>query len=92
MTEAKNTFYCQNGDMYLSLRMLAKLNETFVLKTRKPKDHDLLRGLHGNWFCPNHGEKMKVKNGYARCPICDLSISEFIYELTELHPHKRIEH
>lgn len=92
MIDAKDTLYCQNGDMYLSQRMLIRLKETFFLKTHPPKDHDLLTGVPGNWFCPSHGEKMINKNGYARCPVCDLSISEFIYELTRLNPHRKVDY
>lgn len=88
----KNELYCRKGNMYLSQRMFDKLTETFILKIHQPKNHHLLRGLDSQWFCPKHGEQMINKNGYTRCPICDLSISEFIYELIQFNPHKEIEY
>lgn len=90
MIDYQGTLLCERGRMGLSQDMLQKLSETFILKTRKPKDHKLLTGENGEWFCPNHGLKMIDKEGYARCPVCDLSISEFIYQLTRYNPHESI--
>ena len=92
MIESLDTLFCVRGNMFLSQNMLNKLNESFILQIRPPKNHELLTGTNGNWFCPNHGEKMVNKNGYACCPVCNLSISEFIYELTRLNPHLNFEH
>ena len=87
MVESQNTLFCARGNIGLSQNMLEKLNESFILQIRPPKNHELLTGTSGSWFCPNHGEKMVNKNGYACCPVCYLSISEFIYELIKLNPH-----
>ncbi len=92
MVESQDTLFCVKGNMFLSQNMLNKLNDVFIHKIRAPEKHKMLTGSGGKWFCPNHGKKMVNKDGYACCPICELGISEFIYELTRLNPHLDIEY
>jgi predicted RNA-binding Zn-ribbon protein involved in translation (DUF1610 family) len=90
MIDYQGTLLCERGGMALSENMLHKLHETFILKTRKPEDHELLTGENEDRFCPDHGLKMINKDSYARCPICNLSVSEFIYQLIRYNPHENI--
>ena len=80
---------CTRGDMQLSKRLEQRLKEVYELDLRPPKKHVL--DIDGSgWFCPKCGVRLErsQERNYA-CPSCSLSIGEFVFELVELHPHRR---
>ncbi|HEY0429561.1 MAG TPA: hypothetical protein VGC76_17405 [Pyrinomonadaceae bacterium] len=81
---------CAKGNMELSQDMEHRLNEVFVSKSRPSRQRKFTFKVGGNWFCPADGVKMFEHDGSITCPVCNISLNEFIYELIELHFHKKI--
>ncbi len=45
----------------------------------------------GRWHCPVDGTRMVEAKGRVRCPVCQRFLpGRVLYELIELHPHKRV--
>ena len=46
--------------------------------------------IGGHWFCPADGNAMTEEaQGSIRCPSCARYVTNYIYDLIELHPHRR---
>ena len=46
------------------------------------------KAVSGDWFCPACGVAMNPDPGFEiRCPNCDRTLNEFVYELIEFHLH-----
>jgi uncharacterized Zn finger protein (UPF0148 family) len=81
---------CEQGEMGLSQRLERGLTECFVDRTRMPLEAPLPFVVGGGWCCPGCGVAMiETEPGSVVCSKCGLSLSEFIHELVELHPHRR---
>jgi len=82
---------CERGDMGLSKHLERGLTECFVDRTRTPRTVPLRFHVGGSWCCPGCGVAMvETEAGLVTCPKCELALGEFIRELIELHPHRRI--
>jgi phage FluMu protein Com len=67
--------------------MAHDLTECFELDERRPSEEPTVCAS-GTWFCPACGVRMVTKEGVeVRCPRCERTLNEFVYALTELHPH-----
>jgi NADH pyrophosphatase NudC (nudix superfamily) len=89
LTEVNGELKCEPGEMGLSPKMRRDLGECFVERSRAPKEMTLGFRVGSTWFCPGCGVRMEVEEGRVACPLCSSSLNEFIYELIELHPHRR---
>ncbi len=82
---------CERGDMGLSRDLERGLQESFVDRSRVPRDEPLSFGIGGTWWCPGCGvQAAELKPGDLRCPSCGRSLREFVHALIELHPHRNI--
>lgn len=95
LKEDSDTFMCIQGDMEMSRHLATHLYACFVSKSEQPKELPppgeigYEGGVGGTWFCPGCGVLMQEKAPWVvRCPQCERSISQFLWELIELHPHK----
>ena len=87
LEESKSGVKCLKGQMPLSPDLARRLKECFILKSDEPSKLRFTFGVGGKWFCPGCGVEMLEKDGYVRCPQCELSLNEFIRHLVELHSH-----
>lgn len=78
---------CLRGQMGLSQHLEHRLTEYFILKISEPSEFKFSFLVGGKWFCPGCGVQMIEKDGFIRCPQCDLSLNKFIRPLVEQHPH-----
>jgi hypothetical protein len=76
--------------MGLSRDLERRLFEVFVERTRESKDHGFDYGQGPDRFCPGCGVKFEpASTGRRICPRCHQGFGEFVYVLTEFHPHRR---
>lgn len=87
MEFADGTFKCVSGDMPLSRHLHDRLSEVFVARTRSARPISLKWG--GEWFCPGCGAAAPIDGAHVRCERCRECLDEFLYELVELHPHRK---
>jgi phage FluMu protein Com len=83
-------FECKPGRMQLSVNLSRGFRSCYVLRERLPRDEPFGQGIRvgGSWYCPGCGVPTEEANpGDVRCPRCRLALNEFIYQLSELHPH-----
>jgi rubrerythrin len=74
--------------MGLSQDTAERLTECFVSKTGAPEEKTYDFSWGGQWYCPGCGVAAREEEqGVVRCPECKRSLSSFIYELIEIHPH-----
>lgn len=81
------TLECVPGRMELSAVLRDGLVEVFVERRRSAKRVAFRWG--GQWFCPGCGVPMLVDDEHVRCPRCGEHLDEFVYQLVEIHPHRR---
>lgn len=89
LTEVDGNLRCVPGDMWLSPKMRADLNECFVERTRMPREFAFSFRFGGKWFCPGCGVRTEEEGGQVVCPRCSRALDEFLNALLELHPHRR---
>jgi uncharacterized Zn finger protein (UPF0148 family) len=80
---------CRRGDMGLSQVMRSELEEI----VRSPPSRPEAASIHwgGKWHCPLDGERMVEDGGRVQCPACERYLpGRVLYQLIELHPHKKV--
>ena len=87
LSEKLDGLRCQNGKMEITKELEKRLRECYVLKLREPREMPFSFVVGGQWFCPQCGIVAVEEQGSVRCPKCKLSLNEFIYSLSEHHPH-----
>lgn len=88
--EADGTLVCRRGEMPLSINMQKRLVDVFGSRSRRSLESVLPFEIGGTWWCPGCGvEAVESHPGDLRCASCKTSLAEFVYELVELHPHRR---
>ena len=75
--------------MGLSESLEKRLTECYVSRLDAPRERRLSIQVGGQWFCPGCGVPTIEDDGFLRCPRCKLALNEFIFQLVEIHPHKR---
>ena len=80
---AKGIWHCTSGGLELSQKFGAKLAERFEA-TYRPDRALIPRMRLGHWWCPSCGIEMGAG---MECPECRKSLSDFHFELVEIHPH-----
>ena len=80
---------CIEGKMALSQRLERRLTDCYVLRVDEHTSARLSFKVGGELYCPGCGAPTVEDDGFVRCVDCGLSLNEFIYELFELHPHKK---
>lgn len=95
LVETEGTYVCVRGEMELSRHLADRLRASFVSEPEipeEPAERNEIRyrvSLYGMRFCPGCGVHSVKKSPFdLRCPRCERSLSPFIYELTEFHPHR----
>jgi rubrerythrin len=74
--------------MELSTNLERRLKDVFEASSQGSKDNHPLNYASGNWFCPGCGLHLeKASDGAYRCPLCNRTIGQFVYEIVEFHPH-----
>lgn len=89
LTQEGKYLYCEKGDLLFSEHLTNRFNECFLHKTSVPTDFKFPFNSESQYFCPSDGVKMILEDGFTKCPICSLTLDEFIYHLIERHPHKK---
>lgn len=79
---------CVRGEMGLSRDMACRLSERYVTCTPAPQDSRAAFRSGRGWYCPGCGVRAEENEGVVRCPRCKLPMNEFLFLLTELHPHR----
>lgn len=87
LTKIGREAFCLRGEMYLSESLTRRLEECYVTKTVNPREFSFSFQVGGKWFCPGCGVRMFEEDGFIRCPKCNLSINEFIFQLVEVSAH-----
>ena len=87
----REELYCVAGKMGLSPAMQQKFEERYgpnpmPQSSHPPFNQQSYGGLH--WFCPGDGEPL---NAQLECPRCEKHLRDIVYQLVELHPHKKDE-
>jgi DNA-directed RNA polymerase subunit M/transcription elongation factor TFIIS len=87
----RDELYCIQGDMDLSQMMQQTFEERYGPDAAPQSPNPAFNpqfhaGLH--WFCPGDGEKL---NARLECPKCGKHLRDLVYQLVELHPHKKDE-
>jgi hypothetical protein len=78
------------GEMGLSKHLADGLFEVYVKETRSASTRALSFGVGGTWFCPGCACRLSEREDTVICDRCGHSLNEFIYELVELHRHRKI--
>ena len=79
---------CAIGGMDLSDSLERRLIETYDKHLRNSSEEPLGFEVGGKWYCPDCSvATTESVPGIVRCPECKRSLSEFIFDLVELHPH-----
>jgi hypothetical protein len=74
--------------MELSAALEHRLIDTYERRARNPSEAPLGFTVGGQWYCPGCAvPTIEAVPGVVQCPRCERSLSEFIFELVELHPH-----
>ena len=81
---------CVRGQMGLSQHLERRFTECFILGADRPRESRFSFIVGGKWFCPGCGVPAVEADGVVRCPLCELSLNEFIHALVERHPHVRV--
>jgi uncharacterized Zn finger protein (UPF0148 family) len=85
---SKGALVCVPGNMELSARLQQQFTAIFVENIQGAQSKPLGFRVGGSWFCPACAVPTIEKTpGEVRCPQCNRTLSEFIPELVELHPH-----
>ncbi|KAF0184041.1 MAG: hypothetical protein IV086_04560 [Hyphomonadaceae bacterium] len=76
--------------MELSKRVSQRLQDVYATGTTvAPSEVCHKQRIGGTWYCPGCGvEATESEVGVIRCSACDKNMTEFIYELVELHFHE----
>lgn len=90
LTKPNKEAICASGEMYLSEHLTNRLEECYIVKVSIPCELKFSFQVGGKWFCPGCGVQETEFDGFVRCPVCDLSLNEFIYELIERSPHNNL--
>ena len=89
LVEVNGELTCVRGKMGLNGRLTERFTECFVEKTREPAAKRWGRKWTRDWFCPGCGVRaVNEEDGAVRCPECGRHLGDFLYELTEIHPHR----
>jgi len=85
---ARGSLECSSGRMEISASLERRLIGRFVEGLRASASAPVRIAVGGKWYCPACGVLThEASRGDLRCPSCNHSLSEFMHELTELHPH-----
>jgi len=87
LTKTNKEIICFSGEMHLSQNLTNRLEACYITKTSFPNELKFSFQVGGQWFCPGCGVREIEDDGIVRCPQCELSLNEFIYELIERSPH-----
>jgi DNA-directed RNA polymerase subunit M/transcription elongation factor TFIIS len=85
----REELYCAAGEMGLSPVMQQKFEERYGPNSLPQSSHPPFhQQFHGGlqWFCPGDGEPL---NAQLECPRCEKHLRDLVYQLVELHPHKK---
>ena len=81
---------CAAGKMEFTQHLTSKFEECYLAQTRNPREMKFNFVVGGEWYCPVCGVSAKEEDGHIRCPKCNRSLNEFIYQLIERHPHNEV--
>ena len=90
LIEAEDGISCVRGEMILSPHLALRFKQCFIDRVDRPREARFSFPVGGRWFCPGCGVEMLEEDGHIRCPRCNCSLNEFIHQLVELHPHRRV--
>ena len=85
-SEGDGSLECKTSGMSLSKKLESRLRDVFEFPFRDSEKHHLDKS--GGWFCAGCGVRLvPAEDGTFRCPRCNRTMGEFVFELVEVHPH-----
>ncbi len=87
---ARGELVCDAGGMTLDRPISDAFREHFGDRVRpSPSKNWKVQRVGGVWFCPKCGKRMSEEDGKIECHACGADLTNYVFDLIELYPHRR---